>query len=398
MRAVGVPDDLDRLAWWRSPDGSPLDIDALVEAGVHDPDAPDADDRLAVLQYLWDQGASVPQLIAGCRSGSLAGLAADLVTFPRRVLRVDEVADALGWPTEKVTRIYLAAGLPAFEDDLLVSHDVLEVLRLFDAAAQLFGEDAIVQFTRVLGSCVLRIVEASQSLFLEAIDEIVPEDEPVRMLEVARANAASAELLLTIPDVIRRLLPDHIEATVLSQRQVGTRPQSGQDLRTLTVAFVDLVGFTSLSSHLAPDELKEALNRFEAVAWELVVARDGRVVKTIGDEIMFVTASPATGCDLAQQLCAAIDADPVLPAARAGVAHGEVAAWGGDLFGPVVNLASRLAELGQPGEVTVSAAVVDALADRPDWHFRSAGSRPLKGFDAPVPIHTAVRVSDGDGP
>jgi adenylate cyclase len=122
--------------------------------------------------------------------------------------------------------------------------------------------------------------------------------------------------------------------------------------------------------------LLRLVSSFEATAHDLVTTHGGRLVKLIGDEVMFTTVDAGAACAIALALTSR-DEVP----ARGGLAHGEVVTSGGDLYGPVVNLASRITDQAIVGEVLVSDAIVEAAHDR---SFEPAGRRSLKGFSEPV--------------
>src|SRR5262249_47383881 len=153
-----------------------------------------------------------------------------------------------------------------------------------------------------------------------------------------------------------------------------------------TVGFVDLVGFTPLSQQLSEAELAGVVERFEDTAYDVTTARDGRVVKLIGDEVMFVAGDAAAACDIALTLVERFAGDPSATP-RGGLAYGNLLVRGGDYYGPIVNLASRLAELAVPNELLVTTGVADH-ARSPGLHFEPAGRRMPKGFDAPVTLLT----------
>ena len=159
----------------------------------------------------------------------------------------------------------------------------------------------------------------------------------------------------------------------------------------LAVGFVDLVGFTPLSQRAEPSRLLSLIGAFEARAFEVASNHHGRIVKHIGDEVMFVALDAHAGCVIAQELTAD-HGEGIEP--RGGVVFGDVISRHGDYYGPVVNLASRLAELAIPGEVLVDAPTAGAGGDRFD--FRPAGQRLLKGFDAPVEVFS-LHVADATG-
>jgi adenylate cyclase len=155
------------------------------------------------------------------------------------------------------------------------------------------------------------------------------------------------------------------------------------------VGFVDLVDSTRLVQQLSIKELGAALTQFDAGAIDTVVAGGGRLVKLIGDEAMFVVPDVDSACAIALELADALAAHPVLPAARGGIAAGEVLSREGDYFGPVVNLAARAVKLADPGCVLASAEVARA-ADA--YRFAPVGAQRLKGFDEPVKLFRLERA------
>jgi len=138
---------------------------------------------------------------------------------------------------------------------------------------------------------------------------------------------------------------------------------AGSDTSELAVVFVDIVGFTARSKELDEAELVAWLELFEDECSRLVVDRGGRVIKNIGDEVLFVPEDVAAAADAALTLTArGADRYDPFPDVRAGLAFGEVVSRLGDVVGPTVNLASRLTSLARPGAVLVDRGAHDALA------------------------------------
>jgi len=161
------------------------------------------------------------------------------------------------------------------------------------------------------------------------------------------------------------------------QRGTGAR----YDVQWLSVGFVDLVGFTEQTRELPPERLADLIVRFEADAYEAVTASGGDVVKLIGDEVMFVADSADAASLVALALNDTFAGGEVTP--RGGIACGSVLARGGDFYGPIVNVASRLTGLAVPGEVLVTTEVRDAARSE-RLRFDPAGRRQLKGFIDPI--------------
>jgi adenylate cyclase len=153
----------------------------------------------------------------------------------------------------------------------------------------------------------------------------------------------------------------------------------GLEVHTRTIGFVDLVDSTSLSTALSPRVLVDLLVDFEVTASDLIAARGGRVVKLIGDEVMFVAVDPSTATDIGLALIETLAEHPVVPPVRVGVASGDVVLRDGDFSGAVVHLAARAVKVARPGSLLVDERTQARLDDR--FRARLAGEFSLKGFD-----------------
>jgi class 3 adenylate cyclase len=357
-------------------------------AGLYDPAAPDAADRLALLEWMAGRGISIEQMVHAEREQGLTGLAGDLALHPPGpLLTLAELASRVGVSPERLEAIMLAIGMPPPKPgEAAFSEAALEGLRTFSSGAQLFGEEATLRFGRVVGASLARIAEAAVALFLVNVEAPIREAELGR-LALARANLEAIGAIENVSTMMRTLLRAHIELAIRRLR----RARAGElvDRGRLAVGFVDLVGFTPLS-RLAPSrDLAALIERFEGTAHDVATARDGRIVKVIGDEVMFVAVDAGAACDIAltlvERLCRDTSVTP-----RGGLAYGEMLLRGGDYYGPVVNLAARIAEQAVPNELLVTPEV-EAHADGAELRFEPAGKRMLKGFDAPVTLMTLER-------
>jgi len=360
----------------------------LEAAGVYDPSAPDAADRLALLEYLLGLGATVDDLVEAGPAGFALVASKIALWGSGRRYTLDEVVARLGIDRSVMVRIWRAAGFPDPEPGARVfSEPDVEMFELMPAALEFFGEDMIIQLLRVLGSSAARIAEASISAFFVNVVPSAVDSDPSG-LALARANTESIMLLDSLTRGFDSLVRHHIEQ--------GFRPiapaegSSGVDLVRKSVGFADLVGSTSWTQQLDFITLSRALSDFEARASEVVVARRGRVVKLIGDEIMFVADDATAAADIALALIDEFAADAVLPPVRAGVATGEVIARGGDYSGSVVNLASRALTAAPASTLLVDRATRDAL---PQTAFAcgTEHAAELKGFDAPIALYEVTR-------
>jgi adenylate cyclase len=158
----------------------------------------------------------------------------------------------------------------------------------------------------------------------------------------------------------------------------------------VSIGFVDLVGFTSITATMGSSELLEFMRQFHSRTYDVVTRSGGRVVKHIGDEIMFTSGDLAGGCEIALALIEAFDDADSLP--RGGLARGMVVARHGDFYGPIVNLAARLTDIAVSGEVLADATLASGdTGDR--FVFEAAGRRQLKGFADPVTVVSLHRAA-----
>jgi adenylate cyclase len=358
-------------------------------AGLYDPRAPDAADRLAFLEWLVAQGATLEQLVAAHRGKRLTALPGDLLLRPGPRLTARQVAARNGLTVDEVLALSLAVGLPPRDaDDPIYREDDAATFAAYRTASSLFGADAARRFVRIAGSSLARIAEAAVSLF-EVNVEGPMRESGASDLDVAKQNMRAVGTLGQVSEMLQVLFMDHMERAIQMLRD--SRPRRTVDTARLAVGFVDLVGYTTLAHRMSPRELAQVIERFEETAYDVATARDGRVVKLIGDEVMYVTIDPAAACDIALTLFERF-ADDAAVTPRGGLAYGELLLRGGDYYGPIVNLGARVAQIAVPNELLATTDMAKAVAGAP-FRIEPAGKRMLKGFDAPVELASVSRPS-----
>jgi class 3 adenylate cyclase len=352
----------------------------LQAAGLYHPDDAFAAERLELIAYLLDLGASVEELVeAGDELPAVASRRALRGPGPRYTQA--EAAQRSGVSEDLCARIWRAAGFPDPGPDARVFTDEdVATLDVFRAGAALLSEDVLLQVLRVIGSSMARVADATVAAFVVNVAAQKLADDPGG-LSLARANTEAITLLRGASSAMDVIFRRHVE---LLQRPLVPGDQRTQ---RVAVGFVDLVGSTAYAQGREIRDLGAALADFDELVSDAVVAGGGRVVKLIGDEVMYVSADPRVACDIARALTERLRGHPVLPPVRAGVGYGWVLSRDGDFFGPVVNLAARIVKLASPGAVLVSDEVRRALADD---SFVSIGVQQLKGFDEPVEVFELV--------
>jgi adenylate cyclase len=266
--------------------------------------------------------------------------------------------------------LWRALGLPDVpaNEEFFSDLDV-QALRLI--SAQVRDEQSLastLQEARILGASLARVAEVESEAVRRLLDTGTPAD---------------------FPDVMGRasLIIDYVHRRQL-QAALRRKLASADAGAPLAVGFVDMVGFTAISRRLDDNDLSVLLSRFEAVVYDVVVEHGCRVVKTIGDEAMFVADDPAAALRAGLRLAEEHAEDEHLPDVHVGISFGSVIARDGDYFGLVVNLGRRIADVSPPGAVVTSAELQHALAADPGFEWKPLGPRQLKDF-GPVPLWVA---------
>ena len=197
----------------------------------------------------------------------------------------------------------------------------------------------------------------------------------VNHVPLGRGKSAGTFVVGAMDVLLRR----HILAARRSIRALRETGQLGYEVQLLAVGFVDIVGSTLMTARLSASELGRMLAAFEAEAFDVVLAGGGRVVKLIGDEVMFIAPDAGKACAIAIELTRRFAAHPLVPSVRGAVAAGDVLSRDGDYFGPVVNLAARAVKVAEPGEVVVPADARSA-AEAAGCGVRALGPTTLDGI------------------
>lgn len=362
-------------------------------AGLYDPTAPAAQARLALLTYASSLGASLERMARAEAEGELVALGLDLL-LEDGGLTVEELATRMGVPVDEVVAAYRLVGVEIPDRDAPVFEEAeLEFVALLTSTADMLPDAATGEILRALSSALTGLSSAAISAFVGSVeDDLAGAGDPVAQAEVTRE---AGQMGLDLASGLRPLLRHHLRQGVQRQRE-GTR-LSGDRLTIVTaVGFVDLVGYTSRTAEMAAEDLIEFIGTFRERTHDIVLAGGGQVVKHIGDEIMFSAVDLDRVCRIALTLLDSFDATGSAP--RGGVAAGRVVARHGDLYGPVVNLASRLADIAVPGELLLPAGSVryastpqTADVTASELRFVPAGRRQLKGFDEPVAVVSVER-------
>ena len=169
----------------------------------------------------------------------------------------------------------------------------------------------------------------------------------------------------------------------------GIAEESGQFPLIRTYGFVDMVSYTSQSAHLPQRDLVDLIDQFENVCRVAVPSAGGRVVKMIGDAVFYIADDLATGLRVVTHLMDRLTSMEGLLPMRASVVEGSVFSRSGDVFGPAVNLASRLVDVAPVGQILTdpdtAQKIIGGQAGR-DYRVQAASEADLRGVGRIVPF------------
>jgi adenylate cyclase len=356
--------------------------------------------QVRLIEALLREGVSVEELARATSAGDLSfDYVDELFPVPMVLLdqTVDELAEELGLTFESLRGMYAVWGLPAPIPGQRVREDDARVLAVQRAYPdQGLDADLIVRATSFFGENLRRVAESQVEFFMSALVEplLAAGHSPSTVL--AMVAPVSAALQPSGRELVAWLHQRHFESLVMQQVVLmleealeRTGHVRGRPSSPPAVAFMDLSGFTRLTEQAGDEAAAELASTLRDLVTETSQMYGGRVVKLLGDGVMFYFTSPtfAVACsvDLVERV-----AEAGLPPARAGVHAGPVVFRDGDYFGRTVNVASRIVNYARPREVLVGEEVADHDPP-PGVVYREVGPTVLKGLREPVRIFRAAR-------
>lgn len=294
-----------------------------------------------------------------------------------------EVAEAAGLSLEQARVYWRAMGFADVGNSVAFTDNDLEALRTLQALVDsgVVDREEIIEMVRSLGQNTARMAEWQTGTLtrLLARHGAIPDQTSLRPEDVERLG----ELTNAMVPSLERLLSYawHRQLAAAIQRGIDTAGEYDGDVAgQLCVGFADLVGFTRLSRRLPDERLAALVTTFEGDSSDVVAATGARMIKTLGDEVMFVADSPEQGVETALTLHETHAHDEDVPELRIGLAFGDVVTRMGDVYGSTVNLANRLTVLARPGATLVDDATAEAVRDSADLNVKSMRPRIVRGL------------------
>jgi adenylate cyclase len=299
-----------------------------------------------------------------------------------------EVASETGVTIDQTRRLWRALGFPEIVGDIAFTRADAEavstVLKIVESGAVDF--DMAVNLTRGVGQTIARLADWEVATLVSRVEELEAGDEATgsrigTALRLIRdVNGPFEELLVY---AWRR----HLAAAVARVEAMGA---NDADLHTIdvTVGFADLVSFTALSNELDREKIGDLVEKFEGRCQDVVSHHGGRVIKSLGDSVLFVVSDAEAAIEVSEGIINVIGRDPKMPDVRVGLASGPVVLRLGDVFGPPVNMAARLTAVARRNRLIIDQRTADLLPDD-EFESRRLPARPVRGFGLVEPV--AVR-------
>ena len=301
-----------------------------------------------------------------------------------------ELVASRGKAGQSLGAMYAAFGLPEPDAATRLSREeeavVGEFLDIWTGLSP--AADAPVRGARILGEGMRRIVES----YLDAWDELSATGAPAgtRTAISAPGGALSVRMGALLPRLLMWLERRHAEGSIQTRivrsfedglERLGEAPARVR--RQPSIAFVDLAGYTRLTVEAGDELAVRSAVRLQELSAVVADRHGGRLVKLLGDGVMFRFPEPVTAVRAVADLLPRLR-DEGLPAGHAGLASGPLIDRDGDVYGRTVILAARLATEAGADELVVTDEVVASAAGS-EFEFEAAGSASLKGFAQPVP-------------
>lgn len=300
-----------------------------------------------------------------------------LLLGQRPVYNHRQAAEAAQVDLDRSLQLWQSLGLATPEPDEAMFTDAdVQALRLAAGVSDA-GIGAAIELAsaRAWGQAMTRLAEWQVEMLRELADAEAAAHDPAHAQ--SRVLDTATELLPVLEQLQQYLWRRHLLAAA---DRLLTSSTADDTAGRSVVGFADIVGFTDLSRGLTEPALTGFIDDFETRVTSCVTRYHGRVIKTIGDEVMFIVDHPHRGADIALELAELTSALDNRPYLHVGLAHGHVVHHLGDVFGDVVNLAARLTSLARPGTVLVDAELANSLQALDGYRLRALRPVTLRGF------------------
>ncbi|WP_240666160.1 adenylate/guanylate cyclase domain-containing protein [Oerskovia turbata] len=312
-----------------------------------------------------------------------------------RALTVEGLAERAGLTERQVRSYWQALGLPITEqqEQMFTEDDAVALEEIYSVAEhEKFDDRSLTTLIRSMGHTTERLVLWQVEALVEHMTKRFDlDDTSARLLVLDRLPDLAPVLETQLRHAWRRQLAAVAARFTVefSEARAGDVTDSQALPLPRAVGFADIVSFTKRTAGLGSSELAEFVQLFETRARDIITAAGGRVVKTIGDAVLYVADDVATGARVALGLAeegeragGGVEVPPV----RVSLVWGRVLSRFGDVFGPSVNLASRLTEIAEPTTVLLDRETAALLSRDSRFALTAQPEREVQGLGVIEPV------------
>ncbi|PWD41483.1 guanylyl cyclase [Gordonia paraffinivorans] len=274
----------------------------------------------------------------------------------------DELIAELGIDPKFAEKAWNAFGfVRRSTDDKVATENDLNALRMFARSSESMPESTQIAMARAIGQTMSRLADWEADQLRDIADD------PDVPWTVEQMSAALGQ--------VQQLIWRRHMAIALERH----REHAADEEVDLIVGFADIVGYTSLSRRIDLHDLEALLGSFEDDTFDVVVEPGGRVIKTLGDAVMFTFEDAHDAAEAAIRIHELSDGDR-LPPLRVGLARGPVLQRFGDVFGEPVNIASRLTSSARPGSTLVDDSIAEQIGADDRFYLKSIPTLRVRGY------------------
>lgn len=379
------------------------EVNAYIKRGLLDPDEDGVLDefdvlRLRLLRHYAGLGLGIEEIEEAISSGSKDVLYSELLWGEEQdQVSAEAAAEQVGIPLDAVNVLLRSIGFGSS----IPRRD----LRFLEAVKGLVEEGLplkmILDIARVYGDTLRRLAASEVRMIREFHLSSGPDGGRSSLLK----SREQSERMRTVQELVgpileplllavhrRHLLRASVQEALADLEAAGRGAE--RDVHEVTIAFVDLASFMSLSQVHGDEVAAEILDRFDELVRGLLEPHKGNLVKQIGDAFMLVFNQPRDAIAFAVDLDSRVASTANFPAVRTGIHAGPVLYRVGDYVGNTVNVAARIAALAGANEILVADELADVAREVCEelegFQVSSAGERPVPGLEEPLHL---IRIS-----
>lgn len=298
-------------------------------------------------------------------------------------LTFDEVITEAGLSHEQGLLIWRILGFDdSSADGLMFNQTDVDALKAFKRAVdrEMLTLEDMLEMVRAIAQTTSRLADWQATIVgrrLEALGLSNPDKTPTEE-ELAKVIKSISGLRPILERLLLQIWRRQTVDNVVRSDRANSKPSEASDIGT--VAFADMVGFTRLSRELEPHELARLVERFEQIVTLIAAETGAKLMKTIGDEVLIMSAFPQDVAEFALSLQQFTENADEFPELRIGIATGPMINQMGDVFGETVNRASRLTAMAKPSSSYIDTETHEALEVDNRYRFKSTRMRAIQGL------------------